>query len=223
MCICGWQAIAAVAPPAPPQSPALTPALPPEGEVRAPPQPPPVAKTGSIADNATLLDGAEMEAPIPSQDAMDVEIVGRDARGGSTFPSDEVQGLPPIAGGGGVDGGSASAAVGRGCGGVGGGSGSSAVGMGGVGSVEDDAFADPLKALVRCLCGVVIGRWRQASSAGRVPKKAWVLHAMEGVLALVRALQVSDLTRREMRRRGKRGEGSDVLCLKTQAAVKVHV
>lgn len=111
---------------------------------------------------------------------MEVEAIGREGRGGPGAPSSEAEGLvPPVAGDGGLDGRNASGATRTDC-----------------GSSVVDAFADPLKALVRCLCGVVIGRWRQASSTGRAPKKAWVLHAMEGVLALVRALQVSDLTRR---------------------------
>lgn len=131
-----------------------------------------------------------MEAPSPLQDAMEVEAIGRVARGGPSAHSGEVQGLPPVAVDGGadgeIDGGSALSAMRR--------SGGDSVG---------DVFADPLKALVRCLCGVVIGRWKQASSNGRAPKKAWVLHAMEGVLALVRALQVSGVTRRETRRGGR--------------------
>lgn len=52
------------------------------------------------------------------------------------------------------------------------------------------AFDDPLWALVRCLCGVLMGRWKQASSKGGAPKKAWVLHAMEAVRALTRTLEV---------------------------------
>lgn len=59
-------------------------------------------------------------------------------------------------------------------------------------STAGDAFAaDPLRDLVRCLCGVVVGRWKQLSSvAGKAPKKVWVLHAMEAVHALVRTLEV---------------------------------
>lgn len=59
-------------------------------------------------------------------------------------------------------------------------------------STTGDACAtDPLRDLVRCLCGVVVGRWKQASSVtGKAPKKVWVLHAMEAVHALVRTLEV---------------------------------
>lgn len=59
-------------------------------------------------------------------------------------------------------------------------------------SITGDAFAaDALRDLVRCLCGVVVGRWKQASSVtGKAPKKVWVLHAMEAVHALIRTLEV---------------------------------
>ena len=59
-------------------------------------------------------------------------------------------------------------------------------------STASDAFAaDPLRGLVRCLCGVVVGRWKQAASTtAKAPKKVWVLHAMEAVHALVRTLEV---------------------------------
>ncbi|CAM9141767.1 unnamed protein product [Scytosiphon promiscuus] len=54
-----------------------------------------------------------------------------------------------------------------------------------------DAFAvDALRDLVRCLCGVVVGRWKQASTTtAKAPKKVWVVHAMEAVHALVRTLE----------------------------------
>ena len=193
LCICAWQAIVAVAPPVPVQFAALTLAPPPEGNVRIPPPAPlpSLANAGSNTNDATLSADAGMEAPRSAQDAMEVEAIGRDDRGGPSAPSDEIQGLPSVTVSvtvnGGVDVGSASS------------------GRGGVSSASD-AFADPLKALVRCLCGVVTGRWRQASSTGRAPKKAWVLHAMEGVLALIRALQVSDLTG-VVTRRGGKGRG----------------
>ena len=162
----------------PARTPALTLAPPLEGKVQIPPTrppPPPLAKAGSSTNDATPPAVAGMEAPT-SQDAMEVEAIGRDGRGDLSAPSGVVEGVPPVAGDGGVNDDSVSGAVRKGC-----------------GSSVVDAFADPLKAHVRCLCGVVIGRWRQASSTGRAPKKAWVLHAMEGVLALVRALQVSNL------------------------------
>lgn len=59
-------------------------------------------------------------------------------------------------------------------------------------SITGDEFAgDALRDLVRCLCGVIVGRWKQASSVtGRAPKKVWVLHAMEAAHALVRTLEV---------------------------------
>lgn len=185
LCICAWQAIAAVAPPVPAQTSALTLAPPPEGKVRIPltrPPPPPLAKAGSTTNDATLPADAGVEVSTSLQDAMEVEAIGRDGRDGPCAPC-VVERAPPVAGDGEVNDGSASGAMRKGC-----------------GSSVVDAFADPLKALVRCLCGVVIGRWRQASSNGRAPKKAWVLHAKEGVLALIRALQVSDLTRRKTRR-----------------------
>lgn len=51
--------------------------------------------------------------------------------------------------------------------------------------------ADPFRALVRCLCGVVAGRWKQVADAdGRALKKGLVPHAMEAVHALTRALEV---------------------------------
>lgn len=70
---------------------------------------------------------------------------------------------------------------------------------------ERGAFAtDPLRGLVRCLCGVVVGRWKQAASTtAKAPKKVWVLHAMEAVHALVRTLEVGQFVSR--RRRGKMG------------------
>lgn len=57
-----------------------------------------------------------------------------------------------------------------------------------------DVFDNPLRALVRCLCGVVVRRWKEASSARKPPKKVWVSHVMEAVLALTRAIEVSTLT-----------------------------
>lgn len=59
------------------------------------------------------------------------------------------------------------------------------------GMQSKDVFDDPLRALVRCLCGVVVRRWKEASSAGKSPKKVWVSHVMEAVLALTRAIEVS--------------------------------
>lgn len=75
-------------------------------------------------------------------------------------------------------------------------------------STTSDAFAaDASRGLVRCLCGVVMGRWKQASSTtAKVPKKVWVLHAMEAVHALVRTLEVSYIRPLVYRRRrGKTG------------------
>lgn len=59
-------------------------------------------------------------------------------------------------------------------------------------AVRDGFGDDALRDLVRCLCGVVVGRWNQsASTTAKAPKKVWVLHAMEAVHALVRTLEVS--------------------------------
>lgn len=73
---------------------------------------------------------------------------------------------------------------------------------GGSGKTTNDPFADPLRDLFRCLCGVVVGRWKQASLAERARKKAWTLHAVEAVNALIRTLEVGRLimTRIELRR-----------------------
>lgn len=55
----------------------------------------------------------------------------------------------------------------------------------------DASTVDALRDLVRCLCGVVVGRWKQASTTtAKAPKKVWVVHAMEAVHALVRTLEV---------------------------------
>lgn len=72
------------------------------------------------------------------------------------------------------------------------GSGESGDSDGRASSTASDAFAtDPLRSLVRCLCGVVVGRWKQAASiTAKAPKKIWVLHAVEAVHALVRTLEV---------------------------------
>ena len=53
-----------------------------------------------------------------------------------------------------------------------------------------DTFDDSLRVLVRCLCGVVVGRWKEASSIGKSPKKAWVSYVMEAVHALTLAIEV---------------------------------
>lgn len=60
---------------------------------------------------------------------------------------------------------------------------------GSVSTAKCGAFAaeSVVRGLVRCLCGVVVGRWKQTAKAR---KKAWVLHAMEAVHALVRTLEV---------------------------------
>lgn len=60
---------------------------------------------------------------------------------------------------------------------------------GSVSTANCGAFAaeSAVRGLVRCLCGVVVGRWKQTAKAR---KKAWVLHAMEAVHALVRTLEV---------------------------------
>ncbi|CAM9213321.1 unnamed protein product, partial [Ectocarpus sp. 13 AM-2016] len=59
---------------------------------------------------------------------------------------------------------------------------------GGVSTADFGSFAaeSVVRGLVRCLCGVVVGRWKQTVKAR---KKAWVLHAMEAVHALVRTLE----------------------------------
>ncbi|CAM9884029.1 unnamed protein product, partial [Ectocarpus sp. 12 AP-2014] len=59
---------------------------------------------------------------------------------------------------------------------------------GSISTAECGAFAaeSVVRGLVRCLCGVVVGRWKQTAKAR---KKAWVLHAMEAVHALVRTLE----------------------------------
>ncbi|CAN0470882.1 unnamed protein product, partial [Ectocarpus sp. 12 AP-2014] len=59
---------------------------------------------------------------------------------------------------------------------------------GGVSTADFGSFAaeSVVRGLVRCLCGVVVGRWKQTVKAR---KKVWVLHAMEAVHALVRTLE----------------------------------
>lgn len=60
----------------------------------------------------------------------------------------------------------------------------------------DGFTVDALRDLVRCLCGVVVGRWKQAfTSTAKAPKKVWVVHAMEAVHALVRTLEVGGTPR----------------------------
>lgn len=59
-------------------------------------------------------------------------------------------------------------------------------------AAEFEAFNDPERALVRCLCGIIASRWSQTSSLarGKTPKKVWVLHLMETVHALAQTLEV---------------------------------
>lgn len=60
-------------------------------------------------------------------------------------------------------------------------------------AMKADPFDDPANALVRCLCGIVTGRWKQAASAlkgGSTPKKAWDLHAVEAIHFLTGMVKV---------------------------------
>lgn len=169
MALCAWQAVAAVASSGP--GPLLPRAPPPALQVSD--QPLRSTEMGELSGGGEAAIEAETGAQAPCENAMEVDT--------DTCLEDlrrEKQGKD--SGDGGDDGSRA------GCGG--------AVRDEAVGSREQvpvrDTFADPLRALVRCLCGAVIDRWKQASSVEKTPKKSWVLHGKEAVHALTRTLEV---------------------------------
>lgn len=169
-----------------------------------PPRPSPFAKVLNLSICAWQAIAAVATTPVPGPSQSSAPEPGSLGEG-AALPSvsvadvatpkqqqgQEVVSLPgegrvqqPRAGGSGVAGGAGGAGVD--------GEGGAASGVGGGGHADEDACAaDPFRALVRCLCGVVTARWKQAGEAdGRALKKGVVLHAMEAVYALTRALEV---------------------------------
>lgn len=153
------------------------------------PSPPPVeVEVAPAVPESVKIDDHDKQTSmvlvgVQDQDAMVVEGDGISTVVGGAVP------LPCVVGDGEEEGGGGSGGVGTG-GGVSGGDRGSACSRESGPAV--DAFNDPVKALVQCLCGVVTSRWRQASSleGTRMPQKAWMLHAMEAVHALTGILQV---------------------------------